>query len=530
MTNSKLALRFNRLTAKFHSRLSWVVLVLILAQAESLFAQEDLTDVISRGERSVIRIDVSGPRGNSIGSGFIVSADGMLVTNVHVMSGASSATAVFEDGRKYPIKATYIVDAPRDICVAKIDAINLPVLPVAAELPRKGEQVVALGCPHGLSFSATRGIVSAIRQRDEFRKMVGRPKAEGTWIQVDASISGGNSGGPLINPKGEVVAMSTLGSTGDAQNLNFGISNEDIARAIKLANSASLVELKNGVSKVEMAEVSPETTGNLITRGEIPASALEEYIARGRREYKDLAKELRATATDAKKRLDIMRKGEIGIPSDFSSDMLIVKQNSNQRYLFRNDGVKRARVAEQQNYVSKLEEVRAVLRPDANDDAVFALLMHGGPYLDPRDANKIGFMNDAVVLEAFNEHDVIVVYNDALYLLWVKSTVGLSSGQSVTPAPVFVAGTETMLSSRGTRSVTVLNTVTETELREAMFGKVDPALKEIRTWSDSSGSFSIEAKFVKFNGSDVVLEDKTGKVMNVPIARLSTEDRQLLGK
>jgi hypothetical protein len=122
------------------------------------------------------------------------------------------------------------------------------------------------------------------------------------------------------------------------------------------------------------------------------------------------------------------------------------------------------------------------------------------------------------------------VYNDALYLLWVKSTVGLSSGQSVTPAPVFVAGTETMLSSRGTRSVTVLNTVTETELREAMYGKVDPALKEIRTWSDSSGSFSIEAKFVKFNGNDVVLEDKTGKVMNVPITRLSTEDRQLLGR
>jgi S1-C subfamily serine protease len=169
MTNSNLELRFNRLMAKFRSRFSWLVLILILGHVEDLFAQEDLTDVISRGERSVIRIDVSGPRGNSIGSGFIVSADGMLVTNVHVMSGASSATAVFEDGRKYPIKATYIVDAPRDICVAKIDAINLPVLPVAAELPRKGEQVVALGCPHGLSFSATRGIVSAIRQRDEFR-------------------------------------------------------------------------------------------------------------------------------------------------------------------------------------------------------------------------------------------------------------------------------------------------------------------------------------------------------------------------
>ncbi|MDP1562329.1 MAG: trypsin-like peptidase domain-containing protein [Pirellulaceae bacterium] len=513
-------------------RCGWMLVVLLISfgLTAPLSAQDNLADVISRGERSVVRIDVSGPQGNSIGSGFIVAADGMLVTNVHVMSGASSAVAVFEDGRKFPIKGTYIIDAPRDICVAKIDGTNLPIIPIAPAIPRKGDQVVALGCPQGLSFSATRGIVSAIRLRDEFRDMVGRPKAEGTWIQVDASISGGNSGGPLINSEGQVVAMSTLGSTGDAQNLNFGISNEDISRAIGLAKSASLVELKDGVGKVEMAEVSPETSKSMITRGEIPASALEEYIARGRREYKDLAKDLRSIATDAKKRLETMRKGEIGIRGDIPADVVLERRNTNERYYFRNDGVKRARVAEQQSYVSKLEEVKAMLKPVASDDAVFALLMHGGPYLDPRDAKKIGFMNEAVVLEAFNEHDVIVVYNDALYLLWVKSTVGLSSGQTVQPTPVFVAGTETMLSSRGTRSVTVLNTVTETELREAMFGKVDPALAELRTWKDSSGSFSIEAKFVKFSGGDVVLEDKAGKVMNVPVARLSAEDRQLLGK
>ena len=510
--------------------LLWVLVLLLTNVSRPTLAQDDLADVIVRGERSVVRIDVSGPRGDSLGSGYIVSADGVLVTNVHVLSGASSAAAVFEDGRKYPIKGTFIVDAARDICVAKIEATDLVPIPIASVLPRKGEQVVALGCPQGLSFSATRGIVSAIRQRDEFRMMVNRPKAEGTWIQVDAAISGGNSGGPLINSKGEVVAMSTLGSRGDAQNLNFGISNEDILRAIELAKSSSLVEVKNGVGKVEMAEVSPETSKSMITRGEIPANALEEYIARGRREYKDLAKDLRNAAAEAKKRLETMRKGDNVIPFNTQSDMVLERRNTNERYYFRNDGVKRARVAEQQSYVSKLEEVRALLKPAADDDAVFALLMHGGPYLDPRDGNTVGFMNEAVVLEAFNEHDVIVVYNDVPYLLWVKSTVGLSPGQTVQPTPVFVAGTETVLTSRGTRSVTVLNTVTETELMEAMFGKVDPALKELRTWKDSSGSFSIEAKFVKFSGNEVVLEDKTGKVMNVPVARLSAEDRQLLGK
>ncbi len=519
-----------RLEYKLLQTFSLAFLFLLGQPASTTVGQDELTDVISRGELSVVRIDVNSAKGSSLGSGFVVAADGILVTNVHVLSGATTATAVFDDGRKFPIKGTYIVDASRDICVAKIEASNLTAIPIASVLPRKGEQVVALGCPQGLSFSATRGIVSAIRQRDEFRGMVGRPKAEGTWIQVDAAISGGNSGGPLINSKGQVVAMSTLGSRGDAQNLNFGISNEDILRAIDLAKSATLVALKDGVGKVEMAEVSPETSDSLITRGEIPASALEEYIERGRRDYKELAKDLRSAATEAKKRLETMRKGQIGIPINTNSDVVISKRGAIEIYHYRNEGVKRARIAEQQNYVSKLEEVRELLKPNPSDEAVFALLMNAGPYLDPRDANKVGFMNEATVLEAFNEHDVIVLYNDAPYLLWVKSTVGLSTGQTVQPTPVFVQGTETMRSSTGPRAVTVLNTVTETELREAMFGKVDPALKEVRTWKDSTGSFSIEAKFVKFSGSDVVLEDRGGKLMNVPLARLSAEDRQLLGK
>ncbi|MBL8890725.1 MAG: trypsin-like peptidase domain-containing protein [Planctomycetaceae bacterium] len=521
----------SKIVGKNRHFLSAIIVALsVMAQGVSSHAQEDLADVISNGERSVVRIDVNSAQGSSLGSGYIVSADGIFVTNVHVLAGATTASAVFDDNRRFEIKGTYIVDPARDICVAKIDASNLTPIPIAAALPRKGEQVVALGCPHGLSFSATRGIVSAIRQRDEFRGMVGRPKAEGTWVQVDAAISGGNSGGPLINSKGQVVAMSTLGSTGDAQNLNFGISNEDISRAIELAKSATLVPLKDGVGKVEMAEVSPETSKSLITRGEIPVAAIEEYIARGRRDYKELSKDLRSAATEAKKRLETMRKGEIGIPINTNADVMISKRGQIERYHYRSDGVKRARIAEQQNYVAKLEEVRGLLKPEPSDEAVFALLMHAGPYLDPRDGNKVGFMNEAIVLEAFNEHDVIVLYNDSPYLLWVKSSVGLSPGQTVQPTPVFVQGTETMLTSTGTRAVTVLNTLTETELREAVYGKVDPALKELRTWKDSTGSFSIEAKFVKFSGGDVVLEDKTGKTMNVPIARLSAEDRQLLGK
>jgi hypothetical protein len=391
--------------------------------------------------------------------------------------------------------------------------------------------VVALGCPHGLSFSATRGIVSAIRQRDEFRGMVGRPKAEGTWIQVDAAISGGNSGGPLINTRGEVVAMSTLGSTGDAQNLNFGISNEDISNAINTAKTAPLVDLKSGVGKVEMVEVSPETSDSVIPRGEIPGAALDDYIARGRSEYKELAKDIRRQATEARKKLEAMRKGDTNFPFNTRADMVVQVSRNSEKYFFRNEGVKRAKVSEQQSYVSDLERVREQLKPEADDDSVVAILLHGGPWLDPRNVNKIGFMRDAVVLASFNDHDVVVLYNDSPYLLWVKSTAGLSPGEVINPTPVFVAGTQNVrVPGAGAQSVTILNTVTETELREAMFGKSDVALNDFRTWTDNTGKFSIDAKLIEVVGGEVVLEDRSGEKMRIPIERLSNQDRRLVGK
>ncbi len=512
-------------------RLALFMFFSMAVRLSDLAAQDDLSDVITRSERSVVRIDVKGAKGGGIGSGFVVSADGVLVTNVHVLSEATSAVAVFEDGRQYPIKGTYVIDAPRDICIAKIDGNNFQQIAVAPTLPRKGEQVIALGCPHGLSFSATRGIVSAIRQRDEFRRMVGRSKAEGTWIQVDAAISGGNSGGPLINSRGEVVAMSTLGSTGEAQNLNFGISNEDISAAIAKAKTAPLVDLQSGVGKVEMAEVSPEGGENIVPRGEIPRSALDDYIARGRSDYRELAKDLRNEVTEARKKLETMRKGEARIPLNTQASVVIQVSKYGERYFFRDESVKRAKISEQQSYVSELDRVRLQLKAAADDESVLALLLHGGPWLDPRNVNKIGFMRDAVVLAAFNDHDVIVLYNDTPYLLWVNSTAGLSSGEVIQPTPVFVAGTKTLrVPGAGSQAVTILNTVTESELRTAMFGESTLVNTDFRIWNDNTGKFSIDAKLIEISGAEVVLEGRDGNTMRVPIEKLSKEDRRSIGK
>ena len=182
-----------------------------------------------------MRIEAEGNRGRGIGSGFLADSAGTLVTNTHVLAGAHKAVAVFPNGQQHEIKGTLLFDAAYDICIAKIDGTSFEFLPLAAELPRKGERVTALGSPKGLSFTATTGIISAVRSAEELGADIGRPEIRGTWIQVDAALSGGNSGGPLINDRGEVVAMSTLASQGSAQNLNFGISVNDIRAGVNNA-------------------------------------------------------------------------------------------------------------------------------------------------------------------------------------------------------------------------------------------------------------------------------------------------------
>ena len=98
--------------------------------------------------------------------------------------------------------------------------------------PLKGEGVVALGAPFGLDSTASEGIVSAIRSAEELEFKVGIHGHAGTWIQTTTPISPGNSGSPLVNRRGQVVAVNTL-TLKHGQNLNFGISAMDIRRALR---------------------------------------------------------------------------------------------------------------------------------------------------------------------------------------------------------------------------------------------------------------------------------------------------------
>ena len=226
-------------------------------------ARLSLTDLIKQVEPAVVRIDVSGRHGKALGSGFVVGAEGVVVTNHHVMAGSMSAKVTFQDGKKARVLGTLVLDAERDIAVIQIEKGQIekrqiekgkagkggyPALPLASQLPIKGVSVVAFGAPLGLSFSATEGIVSSIRSAEELEEY--SSKIAGTWVQTSTPISPGNSGGPLVNLWGEVVGANTMGMM-RSQNLNFAISSIDILDAVKQAKGKTVVALSDGAAKEE---------------------------------------------------------------------------------------------------------------------------------------------------------------------------------------------------------------------------------------------------------------------------------------
>ncbi|WP_049621752.1 S1C family serine protease [Frateuria defendens] len=152
-----------------------------------------------------------------LGSGVIVSAEGYVLTNNHVIANADDIQVLLYDGRV--AKATLVgADEETDLAVLKIEGGSLPVIHIAALPPRAGDVVLAIGNPLGLNQTVTMGIVSAIgRQLDS--------SSPEDFIQTDAAINLGNSGGALVNPAGELVGINTLliGKAANAEGIGFAI-------------------------------------------------------------------------------------------------------------------------------------------------------------------------------------------------------------------------------------------------------------------------------------------------------------------
>jgi S1-C subfamily serine protease len=153
------------------------------------------------------------------GSGFIVSTDGHMITNAHVVEGADTVKVTLRDGRSFDGKVVGI-DPVTDVAAIKIEATGLPTVTLGSSknlVP--GQWAIAIGNPLGLDSTVTAGIISAI---DRSSSQVGIPDRRVQFIQTDAAINPGNSGGPLLNDRGEVIGINTA-IRADAQGLGFAI-------------------------------------------------------------------------------------------------------------------------------------------------------------------------------------------------------------------------------------------------------------------------------------------------------------------
>ncbi len=188
----------------------------------------------------------------SLGSGVIVSTDGYIVTNNHVVEGASEIKVTLSDNRNFKGKIVG-TDPKSDVAVIKIDARGLPAITWAdSDRLRPGEAVMAVGSPFGLSRTVTLGIISAVG-----RANVGISDYE-DFIQTDAAINPGNSGGALVNLKGELVGINTaiFSRTGGYQGIGFAVPSNMVKRVMdSLIKTGKVIRGWLGVS---VQDVTPQ--------------------------------------------------------------------------------------------------------------------------------------------------------------------------------------------------------------------------------------------------------------------------------
>lgn len=262
------------------------------------------------------------PPSRGQGSGFMISSDGYILTNAHVVDKVDEVTVKLADKREFRAKVVGS-DSRTDVALIKINAEGLPAATLGnPDRLRVGEWVLAIGAPFGFENSVTAGIVSAIGRSLPQENYV-------PFIQTDVAVNPGNSGGPLFNMKGEVVGMNSqiISRSGGYMGLSFAIPIDvamDVAEQLKTRGSVSRGRLgvviqqvtadlaeSFGLKKTEGALVAEVETGSPAEKAGIQASdIILKYNGKPVLNSIDLPRMVGATKPGARSTLTIWRKGE----------------------------------------------------------------------------------------------------------------------------------------------------------------------------------------------------------------------------
>jgi serine protease Do len=262
-----------------------------------------------------------GPRGIGVGSGFVIEDDGYIVTNNHVVDDAESVKVRLADEREFDAEIVG-TDPQTDLALIKIEATGLPELPLGdSDAVRVGEDVIAVGNPFGLGGTVTRGIVSAIA-----RDINAGPYVD--FIQTDAAINRGNSGGPLLNLEGEVIGVNSAiySPNGGSVGVGFAVPSNTVKSVVAELRDDGSVE--RGWLGVTIQQVSPEIAAAIgldDPHGALVADVSEDGPSAGKLETGDvilsfdgkrvessreLPKLVSAADPDAEVAIEVLRRGE----------------------------------------------------------------------------------------------------------------------------------------------------------------------------------------------------------------------------
>ena len=262
------------------------------------------------------------PRGLSMGTGFLISADGYVLTNHHVVDNADEVTVRLADRREFKAKVVGS-DAQSDVALLKLPANGLPALRLGGSAAvRPGQWVVAIGSPYGLDHSVSAGIVSAIGRN------TGAGQQYVPFIQTDVAINRGNSGGPLLNTRGEVVGINSqiYSQSGGFQGISFAIPIDTAMNAVQQLKTNG--QVRRGLLGVNMQPLDsglaagiklPDTRGALVSDVQADSGAARAGVQAGDviRSFNgqpiadpgDLAPRVGALPPGSKVRLGVWRDG-----------------------------------------------------------------------------------------------------------------------------------------------------------------------------------------------------------------------------
>lgn len=187
--------------------------------------EKSLSEIIAKAEPSVFLVRTYDRKGKGIGqgTGFFIEATGIGISNYHVFEGGKSWQIRTFDGKQYEVEKIIKQNETFDYVIFQVKTDEVSYLPLSSAIPKKGEDIVVLGNPRGLESTVSRGIVSSIRN---FRKQ------KDALIQIDAAISSGSSGSPVMNMKGEVVGIATM-KVEKCENCNFAFNIDMLSRSVK---------------------------------------------------------------------------------------------------------------------------------------------------------------------------------------------------------------------------------------------------------------------------------------------------------